>query len=129
MYRILLVDDNQLNQLVAIATLEQLGYETERADSGAQAVDACARRHFDAVLMDIQMPEMDGYQATAKIREHETFNHHRTLIIGLSARAMDGDREAAIVHGLDDYLTKPLRKEELRDMLHRWLTLKVQATT
>jgi CheY-like chemotaxis protein len=121
MYQILLVEDNQLNQLVAVATLNKLGYEVERADDGAEAVDACANRQFDAVLMDIQMPVMDGYQATAKIREHEAPTGHRTPIIGLSARAIDGDREWAISAGLDDYLTKPLRKEELRDMLERWI--------
>jgi len=122
MYQVLLVDDNQMNQLVAVATLEKLGYEVERAEDGAEAVAACMHRQFDAVLMDIQMPVMDGYQATAEIREHETTTGHRTPIIGLSARAMDGDRESAIAAGLDDYLTKPLRKEELREMLQRWIT-------
>jgi CheY-like chemotaxis protein len=122
MYQVLLVEDNQLNQLVAVTTLQKLGYEVERADDGVEAVDACLHRRFDAVLMDIQMPEMDGYQATAQIRQHETTTGHRTPIIGLSARAMDGDREAAIANGLDDYLTKPLRKQELREMLDRWIT-------
>jgi CheY-like chemotaxis protein len=121
MYQVLLVEDNQMNQLVAAATLDKLGYEVERADDGAEAIDACMHRQFDAVLMDIQMPVMDGYQATAKIREHEVTTGHRTPIIGLSARAMDGDRETAIAAGLDDYLTKPLRKEELREKLERWI--------
>jgi CheY-like chemotaxis protein len=121
MNQVLVVDDNQLNQLVAIATLELLGYEVQRAADGAQAVDACSRRRFDAVLMDIQMPEMDGYEATAKIRQQEIMTAHRTPIIGLSARTLDRDRQAALANGFDDYLTKPIRKEELRDVLDRWI--------
>jgi CheY-like chemotaxis protein len=84
-------------------------------------VDACAHRRFDAVLMDIQMPEMDGYEATAKIRQQEIMTAHRTPIIGLSARTLDRDRQAALANGFDDYLTKPIRKEELRDVLDRWI--------
>jgi CheY-like chemotaxis protein len=122
MYQVLLVEDNRVNQLVAVATLHKLGYEVERADDGAEAVDACMRRQFDAVLMDIQMPLMDGYQATARIREHEATTGHRTPIIGLSARTVDGDSETATAAGLDGYLTKPLRTEELREMLERWIT-------
>jgi CheY-like chemotaxis protein len=126
MYRILLVDDDRLNQLVALSTVRNLGaeaevgYEIDAVSDGAAAVDALTRRRFDLVLMDIQMPGMDGYEATAKIREHEAIAGYHTPIIGLSARAMDGDREAAIAAGLDDYLTKPLRKDLLRDVLDRW---------
>ena len=121
MNQVLVVDDNQLNQLVALATLELLGYEVQRAADGAQAVDACAHRRFDAALMDIQMHEMDGYEATAKIRQQEIMTAHRTPIIGLSARTLDRDRQAALANGFDDYLTKPIRKEELRDVLDRWI--------
>jgi CheY-like chemotaxis protein len=129
MYRILLVEDDRLNQLVALSTVRNLGaenpmgYDIDAVSDGADAVDACARRRFDIVFMDIQMPGMDGYQATALIRQNETTTGHHTPIIGLSARAMDGDREAAIAAGLDDYLTKPLRKEELRDILDRWTSV------
>ena len=121
MYQVLLVEDNQLNRLVAVTNLHNLGYQVETVDDGAEAVAAVTRGCFDAVLMDIQMPGMDGYEATAQIRQHEGTTDYHIPIIGLSARAMDGDREAAIAAGLDDYLTKPLRKDELRSALVRWL--------
>jgi CheY-like chemotaxis protein len=119
MYRVLLVEDKRLNQLVAVSTLEKLGYHVDVANNGAEAVEACRQRHFDAVLMDIQMPVMDGYQATAKIRAEEPTGTSHIPIIGLSARAMADDRAAALDAGLDDYLTKPLRKEELSTALER----------
>ncbi len=128
MYQVLLVEDNRINQLVAVSTLEKLGYHVDRAEDGAEAVEICACMTFDAVLMDIQMPVMDGYQATAKIRENDARMGRRTPIIGLSARAMEGDREAAIAAGLDDYLTKPLRKEELQQMLERWIGATIRST-
>jgi len=120
MHRILLAEDNRLNQLVAIGALNHLDCEVEVVDCGAKAVEACVNGAFDAVLMDIMMPDMDGYQATAKIREAEA-GGRRTPIIGLSARAMDGDRETALDAGLDDYLTKPLREEQLRAAFDRWI--------
>jgi CheY-like chemotaxis protein len=122
MLTVLLVDDNRLNQLVAAGTLKKLQYEVEIVESGAKAVEACIATRFDAVLMDIMMPDMDGYEATARIREIEAAaGHQATPIIGVSARAMDGDREHALAAGLDDYLTKPLREEELKAVLERWI--------
>lgn len=122
MYRILLAEDNRLNQVVAAGLLNKLGYATEIVDSGLQAVMACGSTRFDAVLMDIMMPTMDGYQATAKIRENEaaTGSPH-VPIIGLSARAMAGDRDIALAAGLDDYLTKPLREADLQSVLEHWV--------
>jgi len=120
MPKILLVEDNKLNQLVGVKTLTKLGYAVDVVDDGTKAVEACTSGDFDAILMDIQMPGLDGYEATAKIREHEATNGSGHVpIIGLSARAMDGDHEAAIAAGLDEYLTKPLRTEELRAVLRR----------
>jgi two-component system sensor histidine kinase/response regulator len=120
---VLLVDDNKLNQLVAKGTLKRLNYAVEIVDSGADAVRACALRGYDAVLMDIMMPGMDGFEATARIRAvdatHPEARH--TPIIGLSARAMEGDREQALAAGLDDYLTKPVREDELKAALERWI--------
>ncbi len=120
---VLLVDDNKLNQLVAKGTLKRLNYAVEIVDSGADAVRACAARGFDAVLMDIMMPGMDGFEATARIRAIDATrgDDRHTPIIGLSARAMEGDREQALAAGLDDYLTKPVREDELKATLERWI--------
>lgn len=122
MRTVLLVDDNRLNQLVAAGTLKRLGYGVEIVDSGAKAVEACTDRSFDAVLMDIMMPGMDGFEATAQIRALDGARADQpTPIIGVSARAMDGDREQALAAGLDDYLTKPIRESELKSTLERWI--------
>jgi len=122
MYRILLAEDNRLNQLVAVGTLKRLDCEVEIVDCGAKAVEACLSGTFDAVLMDIMMPDMDGYQATARIRAAQAERgSKRTPIIGLSARAMEGDRETALFAGLDDYLTKPLREDQLRASFDTWI--------
>lgn len=123
MPKILLVEDNKMNQLVAIRTLEHQGHEVECVTNGNDAVDRTALDHFDAILMDCMMPGMDGFQATTLIRERETNTGAAyTPIIGLSARAMDGDRKAALAVGMNDYLTKPLRVEELRFALQQWIT-------
>ncbi len=122
MHRILIAEDNRLNQIVAAGTLNRLGYDVHIVDGGVDAVDACRHARFDAVLMDVMMPDMDGYQATHEIRalELERGDPH-TPIIGLSARAMDGDREIALEAGFNDYLTKPLREEDLSAVLARWI--------
>ena len=122
MTRILLAEDNRLNQLVAVGTLKRLECDVEIVGSGSEAVEACLAGDFDAVLMDIMMPGMDGYQATARIRAAQAADgSRRTPIIGLSARAMEGDRETALFAGLDDYLTKPLREDQLRAAFGRWI--------
>jgi signal transduction histidine kinase/CheY-like chemotaxis protein len=123
MPKILLVEDNKMNQMVAMRTLERQGAVVVAAGDGAEALALLANDHFDAVLMDCQMPRMDGFEATRAIRAREAAdNAARIPIIGLSARAMDGDREAAIDVGMDDYLTKPLRAGMLRETLERWVT-------
>ena len=122
MHRVLLAEDNKLNQVVAAGTLQKLGYDVEIVDGGIDAVEACRHSQFDAVLMDVMMPDMDGYQAAGEIRSLEAFRGGpHTPIIGLSARAMDGDREIAIAAGFNDYLTKPLRQDDLKDALERWI--------
>ncbi|MFZ6003888.1 MAG: response regulator [Actinomycetota bacterium] len=122
MHRVLLAEDNKLNQIVAAGTLQKLGYDVEIVDGGLDAVEACRNSQFDAVLMDIMMPDMDGYQATAEIRSLEARRGDvPTPVIGLSARAMEGDREIALAAGLSDYITKPLREDELKDVLERWI--------
>jgi len=122
MHRVLLAEDNKLNQIVAAGTLQKLGYEVEIVDGGIDAVEACRAAEFDAILMDVMMPDMDGYQATAEIRAVEVQRGGRHVpVIGLSARAMEGDREIALAAGFNDYLTKPLREDELKDALERWI--------
>jgi CheY-like chemotaxis protein len=119
--RILLAEDNKINQVVAVGTLKKLGYEVDIVEDGAQAVTACAAESYGAVLMDVMMPGVDGYQATGMIREHERSHGLQPIpIIGLSARAMAGDREIALDAGMNDYLTKPLRTSALEEVLGRW---------
>ncbi|HRW36693.1 MAG: response regulator [Acidimicrobiales bacterium] len=118
----LLAEDNKINQVVAVGTLKKLGYVVDIVEDGGQAVAACAAEEYDAVLMDVMMPGVDGYQATGMIREHERANGLKPLpIIGLSARAMAGDREIALEAGMNDYLTKPLRTSALEEVLGRWI--------
>lgn len=122
MYRVLLAEDNKLNQIVAGGTLQKLGYAVEIVDGGVDAVEACRRSQFDALILDVMMPDMDGYQVAAEVRALEAARGvPHTPIIGLSARAMDGDREIALAAGFNDYLTKPLREDELKDALERWI--------
>ena len=109
--RILLAEDNVVNQKVALKILNRMGYRADVASNGKEAVDAVARQTYDVVLMDVQMPEMDGVQATAKIREQ--FGDNRPWIIALTANALQGDRERYLGVGMDDYLSKPIRVEDL----------------
>jgi two-component system, sensor histidine kinase and response regulator len=117
---ILLVEDNKMNQLVGSKVLERLGYRFEIAEDGCGALAALASRNFDAVLMDCQMPEMDGYEATAEIRRLEGSERH-TPIIAMTAAAMDGDRERCFEAGMDDYITKPVRAQAVGQVLSRWV--------
>jgi CheY-like chemotaxis protein/HPt (histidine-containing phosphotransfer) domain-containing protein len=118
---ILLVEDNKMNQLVSTKLLEKLGFGYDIANHGGEAVRAVAARDYDAILMDCQMPEMDGYEATAEIRRIEGTTRH-TPIIAMTAAAMEGDRERCLAAGMDDYITKPVRLQAVASVLERWTT-------
>ncbi|MBV9959862.1 MAG: response regulator, partial [Acidobacteria bacterium] len=120
-FRLLLVEDNQTNQQVAVSTLAQLGYRIESVSNGREALNALQEGEYDLVLMDCHMPVMDGFEATAEIRRREPPAQRRTPIIAMTASALPEDRARCLAVGMDDYLTKPLHREELRAILARWL--------
>lgn len=117
---ILVVEDNPVNASVVVTILEKRGYVPEVAMDGREALKALARKRFAAVLMDCHMPELDGYATTIEIRLRES-SGPRTPIIALTASAMKGDREACLSVGMDDYLSKPVRPQDLEDVLTRWI--------
>ena len=120
--RVLVAEDNDVNQMVAVRFLEKLGLKADVASNGLQVVEACKRIKYDLVLMDCQMPEMDGFAATRAIRRAESdLGETRLAIIALTASAMIGDRQKCLESGMDDYISKPLKLSELRDMLGRWI--------
>ncbi len=120
--RILVAEDSPVNREVAVGMLEILGYQVEMAENGRQALELAGRSHFDLVLMDCQMPEMDGLTATAEIRRRESsFGERRHTIIALTANAMQGDREQCLAAGMDDYLTKPYTQMQLQTVVQKWL--------
>jgi len=117
--RILLAEDNLVNQAVAIGLLESLGHSVVIASNGLEAVSQFEKERFDLVLMDIQMPEMDGFEATAKIKELQNTETTDTPIVAMTAHAMKGDRERCLEAGMTDYLTKPVNQTDLMHMLMR----------
>ena len=116
--RVLVAEDNQVNQIVAARTLERCGCQVDIVENGRDALHALEQRDYDIVLMDCQMPEMDGYQATTELRRREHDRRH-TPVIAMTAHAMDGDRERCLEAGMDDYISKPMRYAELADTLQR----------
>lgn len=115
--RILLAEDNVINRAVATGILAKQGHAVVHAANGREAVEAIERERFDLVFMDIQMPEMDGFEATSRILELEKSGPRKTPIVAMTAHAMTGDRERCLAAGMDDYVSKPLRKEELLAVL------------
>jgi signal transduction histidine kinase/CheY-like chemotaxis protein len=115
--QVLVAEDNPVNQRLAVRLLEKRGHRVALAGNGREAVEAHARQRFDLILMDVQMPEMDGLEATMSIRRAETSSDHHQLIIALTAHAMKGDEERCLAAGMDGYLTKPIRPQELDDVL------------
>ena len=114
--RILLAEDNVVNQKLAMRLLQQMGYRADLASNGIEAVECVARQPYDVVLMDVQMPELDGLEAARRIVARWKA-HARPRIVAMTANAMQGDREECLAAGMDDYLTKPIRVDQLVDAL------------
>jgi two-component system, sensor histidine kinase and response regulator len=118
--RVLLAEDNRTNQKVATIMLERLGHHVVVAGTGLEAVDALKAEPYDLVLMDVQMPEMDGLEATRRIRDIQSgVTNPRVPIVAMTAHAMKGDRERCLESGMDAYLAKPIKPAELRDVIDR----------
>ena len=121
--RVLVVDDNAANQKVALRMVVRLGYRADVASTGAEAVTMVGRGHYDALLIDCHMPEMDGYEATRQIRHNERGGRH-VPIIAMTADAVSGERERCLAAGMDDYITKPIKIHVVAAVLERWLATK-----
>ena len=120
--RVLVVEDNPVNQEVIGSMLKGMGFDVAQANHGAEALEMLSERRYDIVLMDCQMPTMDGYRATEEIRRREGDGRH-IPIVAVTAHAMEGDRERCLAAGMDDYLAKPLNFENLSQTLSRWIEL------
>jgi CheY-like chemotaxis protein/HPt (histidine-containing phosphotransfer) domain-containing protein len=118
--RVLLAEDNAINQKLAVVLLQKAGYSVDAVETGVQALEKVQSNHYNAVLMDIQMPEMDGFESTQRIREWEKDKGQHIPIIAMTAHAMQGDRERCLEAGMDDYVSKPLEPKVLFAALDRW---------
>jgi CheY-like chemotaxis protein len=116
---VLLVEDNPVNQMVARKMLEKIGIESTLAADGQEALNKLEQERFDAVLMDCQMPVMDGFEAARRIREREGLS--ALPVIAMTANVMEGDREKCISAGMNDYIGKPVVEADLKKILARWL--------
>ncbi|MGB7728196.1 MAG: response regulator [Candidatus Acidiferrum sp.] len=125
--RILLAEDNSVNQLLAVRMLEKRGHIVKVAGNGKEALAALETQPFDLVLMDVQMPEMDGFEATTAIRAQEKRSGHHLPVIAMTAHAMVGDRERCLAAGMDDYITKPFRIDDLTELLARYAPTRFSA--
>ena len=117
--RILLAEDNVINQKMAVKMLRGLGYGADIANNGLEVLAALSRKSYDLVLMDCQMPELDGYETTRRIRKTPEWSSVR--IVAVTANSMSGEDQKCLQVGMDDYLSKPVRLEALRDILVRWM--------
>jgi signal transduction histidine kinase/ligand-binding sensor domain-containing protein/DNA-binding response OmpR family regulator len=119
--RVLIVEDNATNQILARRMVEKLGHRAEVVGNGIEALAALERGGYDLVLMDCQMPEMDGYEATIELRKRESLTGRHVPVIAMTANAVEGDRERCVAVGMDDYIAKPVRYPDLAAMVQRWL--------
>jgi CheY-like chemotaxis protein/HPt (histidine-containing phosphotransfer) domain-containing protein len=119
--RVLVAEDNTTNQKVALRMLEKMGCHADAVSNGREALAMVNRIRYDLILMDVQMPEMDGYVATAEIRRLEKPQGRRVPIIAMTAHAMSGDRDCCLAAGMDDYISKPVAYDHLAGVLERWL--------
>jgi CheY-like chemotaxis protein len=119
LFRVLVVEDNAVNQKIALRQLQMLGYDADVAANGLEALEALEKNSYDVVLMDCQMPEMDGYEATREIRRREGQSRH-TPIIAMTDNVIECNRERCFQSGMDDYINKPARQEDLAALLAHW---------
>ena len=119
--RILVAEDNLINQKLSVAQLKRLGLDADVVKNGQEAVDAIKTKDYALVLMDCQMPGMDGFEATRVVRASELGTRKHTTIVAITANALDGDREVCVAAGMDDYLSKPVQLDALRALVQRWL--------
>ena len=117
--RILIVEDNRINQKVASGILTRQGHRVALAENGEKALAALAEGDFDIVLMDCQMPVMDGFEATRRLRASESVRNQRIQVIATTANAMQGDREECLAAGMNDYISKPISDKEVREAIAR----------
>ena len=126
---ILLAEDNQVNQKVALLQLERMGFSAHAVANGHEALNALSRTNYSLILMDCQMPELDGFQTTSAIRKNELLTGNHIPIVAMTAHAMEGDRERCIAEGMDDYISKPVNPQHLQALLTRWLKLENRETS
>ena len=121
---VLLVEDNSINQRLALLFLQKLSCRADLAANGFEAVEMSQHQRYDVILMDCQMPEMDGYAATGQIRRSAGPNRN-TPIVALTANALTEDRERCLAAGMNDYLAKPIRRDQLAEILRRWAAIEL----
>jgi two-component system sensor histidine kinase/response regulator len=119
--RILIADDSVMNQKLTVVQLQRLGIAADAVGNGLEAVAAWSQRPYDLVLMDCEMPQMDGFEATAEIRKLEAGKPRRTPIVAMTAHIAGKDRERCLSAGMDDYLPKPVKPDDLQRLIKQWI--------